>query len=109
MDIHYAIQSKEIRISNGKEEIKMNKSLLALLQKEYSLVRNIYVNEEIYETYRNEDKHRASEFMKKSEESKKALLECQKEISQYLVFLEGLKETKLHFKGRLEETIYVRI
>lgn len=47
--------------------------------------------------------------MKKSEESKKALLECQKEISQYLVFLEGLKETKLHFKGRLEETIYVRI
>lgn len=33
----------------------MNKSLLALLQKEYSLVRNIYVNEEIYETYRNED------------------------------------------------------
>lgn len=70
----------------------MNKSLLALLQKEYSLVRNINVNEEIYETFRDEDEHRASEFMKKSEESKKALLECQKEISQYLDFLEGLKE-----------------
>ncbi len=64
----------------------MNKSLLALLQKEKSLVRDIFVNEEIYKTYRDEDEPRVSEFMKKAEESKKALLECQKEIAQYWFF-----------------------
>ena len=70
----------------------MNESLLALLKKEDGLVRDVRLNKETYEMLRDKNKHRASEFMKKSEESKKALLECQKEISQYLFFLEGLKE-----------------
>lgn len=42
---------------------------------------------------RDKNKHLASEYMGKLEESKEVLLECRKEISQYLDFLEVLKES----------------
>lgn len=70
----------------------MNESLLALLKKEDGLVRDVRLNKEIYEMLRDENKYLASKYMEKLEESKKALLECEKEISQYFDFLEVLKE-----------------
>lgn len=70
----------------------MNESLLALLKKEDSLVRDVRLNKETYEMLRDKNKHLASEYMEKLEESKEVLLECRKEISQYLDFLEVLKE-----------------
>lgn len=70
----------------------MNESLLALLKKEDGLVRDVRLNKETYEMLIDENKHLASEYMGKLEASKDDLLECRKEISQYLDFLEALKE-----------------
>lgn len=70
----------------------MNESLLALLKKEDGLVRDVRLNKETYEMLRDKNKHLASEYMEKLEASKDDLLECRKEISQYLDFLEVLKE-----------------
>ena len=69
----------------------MNESLLALLKKEDDLVRDVRLSLETYEILINENKHLASKYMRKVEESKKVLLECRKEISQYLDFLAVLK------------------
>lgn len=85
------MQSK-IRVLYG-GEIKMNESLLALLKKEDGLVRDVRLNKETYEMLKDKNKHLASEYMGKLEESKELLLECRKEISQYLDFLEVLKES----------------
>lgn len=70
----------------------MNESLLALLKKEDDLLRNVRLNKETCEMLRDKNKHLASEYMEKLEASKDDLLECRKEISQYLDFLEILKE-----------------
>ena len=72
----------------------MNESLLALLKKEDDLVRDVRLSLETYEILINENKHLASEHMEKLEGFKEALLECRKEISQYLDFLEVLKENR---------------
>ena len=70
----------------------MNESLLALLKKEDDLLRDVRLNKETCEMLRDKNKHLASEYMEKLEASKDDLLECRKEISQYLDFLEILKE-----------------
>lgn len=70
----------------------MNESLLTLLKKEDDLVRDVRVNTDTYEMLIDKNKHLACEYMEKLEGSKKELLECRKEISQYLDFLEVLKE-----------------
>lgn len=75
----------------------LNKSLLELLKEEDRLVYNAKFNSETYEMLKIEEKNErlASEYKEKMEKSKHELLDCRREITRYLEFLEALvKEDK---------------
>ena len=75
----------------------LNKSLLELLKEEDRLVYNAKFNSETYEMLKIEEKNErlASEYKEEMEKSKQELLDCRREIAQYLEFLETLvKEDK---------------
>lgn len=68
------------------------KSLLELLKNEDKLKYDVKFNSETYETLKFKEKNErlASEYKEYLEESKQELLNCRKEIAQYLKFLEAL-------------------
>ena len=68
------------------------KSLLELLKNEDKLKYDVKFNSETYETLKFKEKNErlASEYKEYLEESKQELLNCRKEIAQYLRFLEAL-------------------
>lgn len=73
------------------------KSLLELLKDEDKLKYDVRFNRETYEMLKFKEKNErlASEYKEYLEESKQKLLDCRKEIAQYLSFLEALvKEDK---------------
>ena len=70
----------------------LNKSLLELLKEEDRLFDNAEDNKETYEMLKNEEKNErlASEYKESAENAEQELLNCRKEIAQYLRFLEAL-------------------
>ena len=68
------------------------KSLLELLKDEDKLKYDVKFNSETYEKLKFKEKNErlASEYKEYLEESKQKLLNCRKEIAQYLEFLEAL-------------------
>ena len=72
----------------------LNKSLLELLKEEDRLVYNTKFNKETYEMLKNEEKceRLASEYKESAENAEQDLLNCRKEITRYLKFLEALIE-----------------
>lgn len=68
------------------------KSLLELLKDEDKLKYDVRFNRETYEILKFIEKNErlASEYKEYLEESKQKLLDCRKEIAQYLRFLEAL-------------------
>lgn len=72
----------------------LNKSLLELLKEEDRLVYNAKFNKETYEMLKNEEKceRLVSEYKESAENAEQDLLNCRKEITRYLKFLEALIE-----------------
>lgn len=70
----------------------MEKSLLMLLKREDELVRRVKFHKDTYEELCSVAVNLANEYKEKQEETEKVLLSCRKEISQYLDFLEVLRE-----------------
>lgn len=70
----------------------LNKSLLELLKEEDRLFYNAKYNKETYEMLKNEEKNErlASEYKESAENAEQELLNCRREISRYLEFLEAL-------------------
>lgn len=69
----------------------MDKSLLELIKEEDKLVYNAKINRETYEMLKGEKSDSlASCYKEKYEKEKQNLLNCRKEIAQYLRFLEAL-------------------
>lgn len=68
------------------------KSLLGLLKDEDKLKYDVRFNRETYEMLKFKEKNErlASEYKEYLEESKQELLDCRKEITRYLKFLEAL-------------------
>lgn len=68
------------------------KSLLELLKDEDKLKYDVRFNRETYEMLKFKEKNErlASEYKEYLEESKQKLLDCRKEITRYLKFLEAL-------------------
>lgn len=68
------------------------KSLLELLKDEDKLKYNVRFNRETYETLKFKEKNErlASEYKEYLKEAEQELLNCRKEIAQYLRFLEAL-------------------
>lgn len=67
----------------------MGDSLLVLLKKEDSLAKEVALYRDTYASLKecNGNTMLVSEYKMKTEESYRSLLECRKEISQYLNFL----------------------
>ena len=72
----------------------LNKSLLELLKEEDRLVYNAKFNKETYEILKIVEKCEslASEYKESAENAEQDLLNCRKEITRYLKFLEALIE-----------------
>lgn len=70
----------------------MNKSLLSLLKEEDDLVKDTMFNQETYEMLKDKSEHLAADYLEKTKNSKEKLLECRKEISRYIDFMEFLRE-----------------
>lgn len=68
------------------------KSLLELLKDEDKLKYNVRFNRETYEMLKIEEKNEklASEYKEYLKEAEQELLNCRREIAQYLKFLEAL-------------------
>lgn len=70
------------------------KSLLELLKNEDKLKYDVKFNSETYETLKFKEKNErlASEYKEDLKEAEQELLNCRREIAQYLRFLETLRE-----------------
>lgn len=70
------------------------KSLLELLKNEDKLKYDVKFNSETYETLKFKEKNErlASEYKEYLKEAEQELLNCRREIAQYLRFLETLRE-----------------
>lgn len=70
----------------------MSKSLLMLLKREDELVRRVKFHKDTYEELCSVSENLANEYKEKQEETEEVLLNCRKEITRYLDFLEALRE-----------------
>ena len=70
----------------------MSKSLLMLLKREDELTKKVKFYKETYEELCPVAENLANEYKEKQEETEEVLLNCRKEITRYLDFLEALRE-----------------
>lgn len=70
----------------------MEKSLLMLLKREDDLARKVKFHKETYEELYSVAENLANEYKEKQEKAEQDLLNCRKEISRHLKFLETLRE-----------------